>query len=395
MQHSPTFAAQVAMKFLSILYFILILLGSISCNNNTDNAKKPNKGKPFPYRPLTATESDGYIKAIEHMYDSLFGKSGFNGSILIAKNGKILFEKYQGYHNLSTKDTIAANTPFHLASVTKPFTAMAVLALYEQGKLELEDSLQRFFPAFPYQGVTVSQLLSHRSGLPNYVYFMSKDTAWNQHEKASNTDMLNYMIAKHPAPYAKPGKNFSYCNTNYALLALIVEKVTGLSFPTYMKDSVFTPLGMKDTYVFGVADTARYIPSYLNNGRAFDLAAIDCIYGDKNMYSTVRDIWQWEKAMYNNELISEATYQKAITPYSNERPSVHNYGLGWRLMILPDRKMVYHNGWWHGNNTVFTRAINDTATIIILGNKYNRGIYRGFGFSKIFHGHSPEADPED
>jgi CubicO group peptidase (beta-lactamase class C family) len=394
MHHSPTFAAMTTMSIRPIILSILTFC-FWGCQSPTEQKTTAFKGKPFAYRTLTASEIDQYGNAIIHMYDSVFGKSGFNGSILIAKNGQILFEQYQGYHNLATKDTIMSNSPFHLASVSKPITAMAILRLYEQGKLALEDSVQRFFPAFPYNGVTVKDLLSHRSGLPNYVYFMSKDTAWDQKKKATNTDMLNYMVAKKPAPYGKPGRNFSYCNTNYALLALIVEKITGSTFPTYLKDSVFAPLGMKNSFVFSVADSNRYVPSYLNNGRAFDLAAIDCIYGDKNIYSTVKDLWLWEQALYNQQLISEATYQKAVTPYSNERPSIHNYGLGWRLMLFPDRKIVYHNGWWHGNNSVFTRAVGDTATIIILGNKYNRGIYRGFGFSKIFHGHSPEAEPED
>jgi len=393
MNHSPTFAALFTMQ--SILSYIILslFLVMMGCSSSTQQTENHRQGIPFNFRKLSEKEASNYSAAIEKMYDSLFGKAGFNGSMIVAKNGIILFERYNGYHNLSTKDTLTANSPIHLASVSKPITAMAVLRLYEQGKLTLEDSVQRFFPQFPYPGITVKDLLTHRSGLPNYVYFMSKDTAWNQQQKASNKDMLDYMIAKRPALYGKPGRNFSYCNTNYALLALIIEKLSGLSFPKYMKDSIFTPLGMKNSFVFGVSDTAAYVPSYLHNGTPFDIASIDCIHGDKNIYSTPRDLLLFEKALYNQQIISNATYEKAITPYSNERLSIHNYGLGWRMMTFPDRKIIYHNGWWHGNNTVFTRAVNDTATIIILGNKYNRGIYRGFHFSRIFHGHEPEAEP--
>ncbi len=260
---------------------------------------------------------------------------------------------------------------------------MAILKLWEEKKLNLEDSVQVFFPEFPYHNITVRMMLNHRSGLPNYVYAMTKDPYWRR-RLANNNDMLQFLIEKKPTWYGYPNRAFNYCNTNYALLALIVEKVSGQSFPDYMKNNIFTPLGMANTYVFSTRDSANYKPSYQPNGRPYGIEPMDAIYGDKNVYSTVRDMFLWDQALYANRIVSAATYQEAITPTSFEKRGTHNYGMGWRLMLLPNSKIVYHNGWWHGNNNVFTRFIDDTATIIILGNKFNKAIYAGMKIGRAF-----------
>ena len=334
------------------------------------------------FRKLTNEEKVSYHNSVKNFYERVLEKSAFSGGILVAKNGEIVFEAYNGYANWRTKEPLTANTPMHIASVSKTLTGMAIVRLLQQGKLKLEDSLQQYFPAFPYHGITLHSLLTHRSGLPNYAYFM--DTAWNKKVKATNNDMLDFMIAKQPRIEASPNKSFHYCNTNFALLALVVEKVTSISFPTYMKYSVFIPLGMKNTFVFSVHDTANYTPSYTQSNTPFQLESLDCIYGDKNIYSTVQDLLLWDKAMYTNNFIQQPYLQKSFLPYSNERFSYHNYGLGWRLYIDGADTTVYHNGWWHGNNAVFARLIGDTATIITLGNKYNHIIYSTRKMASIF-----------
>lgn len=365
--------------------FITIISG---CTQQQVADKTTKLVQPTIFRALKNTEKSAYTAAVMHMYDSLLLKRGFNGGIIVAKNGEILFEEYRGYINLKTKDSINSSTPFHLASVSKTFTGMATMKLAELGKLKLSDSLQVYFPAFPYHGITIKMLLNHRSGLPNYVYAMAKDTAWRK-KLATNADMLQFLTTKPPPVYNYPNRSFNYCNTNYALLALIIEKVSGQPYPDYMKDNVFIPLGMKNTFVFSLRDTARYVPSYGHNNSTFGLEPLDCIYGDKNIYSTPKDLLLWDQSLYQNTFVTKATYEDATQPTSHERPGVHNYGAGWRLLLNPDAKVVYHNGWWHGNNTCFTRLVQDTATIIILGNKFNRNIYCGTKFSAIFNN---EAD---
>lgn len=377
-------------RHLSYILTLVIFLQSCSSNNTAVSKKR----KQLQLRKLTNQEKKNYHNKAEQFYNRNF-RNSFSGGILVAKNGEIIFEAYNGFSNLQTQERVHANTPIHLASVSKTFTGIAILKLWEEGKLKLEDSVQQYFPAFPYHSISIQQLLSHRSGLPNYLYFMEEDTAWSKKRIATNNDVLQFMIDKKPAAYASPNRVFHYCNTNYVLLALIVEKITQHRFPDYMKENFFMPLGMKNTFVFSINDTAKYVPSYNYNNAPFLLESLDCVYGDKNVYSTVRDMLLWDLALHDTSFISKAITTKAFTPYSNERPGKKNYGLGFRLFIDGNDTTVYHNGWWHGNNAVFTRLIKDTAVIITLGNKYNRGIYSSRQLAGIFSNQTVDQDLEE
>jgi CubicO group peptidase (beta-lactamase class C family) len=373
---------------LKAVIYILFLFVLISCRQNKDveNQEENLIERDNGFRKLSDSEREAYKATVAHMYDSILGRRNFNGGIIVAKNGEILLEEYKGYADLNTRDTITLNSAFHIASVSKTFTGIATLKLWEEKKLNLDDSVQTYLAGFPYQGITIRMLLNHRSGLPNYVYFMPEDTSWKRKGHiATNNDVLEFMNIHKPSIQSYPNRRFQYCNTNYVLLALIVEKITGQYFPEYMKSTIFDPLGMKNTFVFSIKDTANYKPSYNPNNTIFPLENFDCIYGDKNVYSTPRDLLKWDQALYTERVVKQSTFEEATQPTSNERPSIHNYGLGFRLMMMPnDYKIVYHNGWWHGNNAVFSRLIRDTATIIIIGNRYNRDIYKGFKLGLAF-----------
>jgi CubicO group peptidase (beta-lactamase class C family) len=373
--------------FLNIFFVFFFCLLSIRCSWITSGDKKNSNSflyaEDFSFDSLSPGQEATYRNAIYNFYDSNLASKGFNGAILVAKNGRVLFEEYKGYGNFMTQDTITEHTPFHLASISKTFTGMTVLKLWEEGKLSLDDSLQKYFPQLPYHGITIKMLLSHRSGLPNYLYFM--DTVWDKTKKATNGDVLNALIEHRPATHSSPGTHFEYCNTNFLLLSLIVEKITNQPFPEYMKQNVFEPLGMHDTYIFSIKDTANYIPTW-SVTQPFPMDQYDCTYGDKNVYSTVRDLFKWDQALYKHTFLKKSTLDMAFTPYSNEHPSMHNYGLGWRLFINNGDTVVYHNGKWHGTNTTFVRLIQDTATIIVLGNKLNGNIYHAREMESIFSG---------
>lgn len=392
---------------------ILLTFLFIACGSNPFSSKKgPGKiNKPVSFSSVSAREKDYYANAIAPLYQSLLLKSGFNGSILLAKNGEIVFEDYRGLINFKTKEPITPNSPFHIASVSKTMTAAVILKLMEEGKIYLEDGVEKYLSAFPYSNITIKDLLTHRSGLPKYDYFMNGTRTevtrvWNKRGRIvkkvrlirlypavagfpGNKELLQYMVANHPPIESSPNRKFNYCNTNYAMLALIIEKITNIPFPEYMQEHVFKPLGMSNTYVFSSKDTANYIPSYNYNNTPFKLEKLDCIYGDKNVYSTVRDLLLWDKALYMGSFISQETLNMAFQPYSNEFSGYKNYGLGWHLFIKPpDPTIVYHNGWWHGNNAVFKRLVADSATVIILGNKFNRNIWAAGKMSSVFTGHA-------
>jgi CubicO group peptidase (beta-lactamase class C family) len=245
----------------------------------------------------------------------------------------------------------------------------------QEGKLHLNDTLQHFFPELPYQGITVKMLLSHRSGLPNYLYYLDKG-GWDKKVFLTNEDVLQTLIRLKPPKSANPNVKFQYCNTNFVLLALIIEQVSGQSYPEYMKTNFFEPLQMENTYVCTVGDSLQSVQSFKMSGELWTKDYTDGPYGDKNIYSTPRDLLKWDQSLYNNTIINQTLLDSAFTPYSNERPSMHNYGLGWRLLLLHNgKKVIYHNGHWHGFNAAFARLTEENATIIILGNQYNNAIY--------------------
>lgn len=357
----------------------------ISCNSSSKDKKTEDDSlQYYPPTPqkLGKEEFRNYYRQLSSFLDTALLRQNFNGGILIAKDGEIIYEKYTGKTDLRKKDSITSSTAMHIASTSKTFTATAILRMVQEGKLSLDDSLQKFFPGFPYSRITVKMLLNHRSGLPNYLYFMSNNKwgiqpngKWN-HQYATNQNVLRMMYDKRPDPTGTPGARFNYSNTNYVLLAMIVEKISGISFPAYMRQKFFEPLQMKDTYVFTLKDTLTATPSFTNNGIYWDYDFLDATYGDKNVYTTPQDLLKWDQALYTDQLIEKPLLDSAFAPYSFEKPSIHNYGLGWRLQLLPNgKKVVYHFGKWHGSNAAFARLIDEKATIIILGNRFSKTIY--------------------
>lgn len=379
--------------------FIILFFFISSCSSNGVKAKPNSKDTSGYVAPdpatIPAARLERYKNEVENFYSNKLLRTGFNGAILVAKKGQIIFEDYHGYFNVQKKDSaLDKHSAFHIASVSKTFTAMATLKLVQMGKISLDDDIRKFFPKFPYPDVRVKDLLSHRSGLPNYLYFMDR-LGWDTKKHCTNEDVLTYLIKYKPAA-TKPNTHFTYCNTNYDLLGLIIEKASGESYADFLQQQFFTPLHMNDTYVWKIKDSATAMPSYDYRGRQEAFTFLDCGFGDKNIYSTPEDLLKWDQALYTNEILSKEMLEKAFTPYSNEKPGIRNYGYGWRMNVYPDgRKVIYHNGWWHGNNAVFIRMIQDSVTIIVLGNKYNRNIYLAKDMEKLFNGEASSPNDEE
>ena len=336
-------------------------------------------------------------QACQYWFDTVLKNSSFNGGMLVTKNGNIVFETYKGTAHLGQQDSINAGTVFHIASVSKTFTAMAVLKLWEQGRLNIDSSYQHYFSAFNYPGVTVRSLLNHRSGLPNYLYFMD-ELGWDKSKFITNRDVLDTLIVRKAdiKNIGAANARFNYCNTNYALLALLVEKISGQSFPHFMDSCFFKPLQMFHTFIYTPADSNRITPSYDWRGVEITTGFLDQVYGDKNVYSNVRDLSTWDRALSKTNILSAASLQQAYSPYSNERPGVKNYGLGWRMNVYgAGKKVIFHNGWWHGNNAVFIRLIPEDATIIVTGNRYSNAIYKAKQLINIFNDYQVEDETEE
>jgi CubicO group peptidase (beta-lactamase class C family) len=330
-------------------------------------------------------------KKIYRAFDSILVKNKFNGQILIAKDDNIILDSCIGLADLKDSSKIVSETQFHLASVSKTFTGMLCLKLYDEGKLDFDDFVTKYIPLFPYKKATIRQLLSHTSNLPDYSNFLTyekkeyvKRTNIDQIKSMSeielkyftNQDIIDYMIKYVPSIAPNPNEEFHYCNTNYVTLAIIIEKITNMNYPSAMKKYIFDKYGLKNTFVFNLNTLDKYIPSYKENSQEYGIEKFDLIYGDKNVYSTSRDLLLWDKVLKSNDFLKNETLRIAYEPKSKLTNENKTYGYGWRL-IFPkgEEKIIYHNGWWHGNNTAFVRLIKENAVIIILGNKYNNYIY--------------------
>jgi CubicO group peptidase (beta-lactamase class C family) len=366
---------------------ILLLVMFLSCGNSTTTNRQKTVLKEAKEEALSNLNKEE--KVIAYRLDTLFKQMNqlgtFNGSVLVAKAGKVLYQKSLGILNKSTNDVLTDSSMFQLASVSKVITATAVLILHERELIDLNKPFQFYFPDFPYEHVTVKQLLNHRSGLANYIYVLNSEI-YQPNYKMNNDEMYAYFITKNPKPYLKPNTRFNYCNTNYALLALLIEKVSHVPYSQFVRDELFKPLGMKNTATIKDIDLngKNITKPYDTKWKPVDLDASDYVLGDKSIYSTPYDLYLFSEAMYQNKIIKAETQALAYTAYSKEK-KLSNYGFGWRLKDVNDslKKEVYHNGWWHGYRSSFHRRLNDKLTVIILSNQLNRSAYQTYRVYQI------------
>ncbi len=276
-----------------------------------------------------------------------------------------------GRLNIQNRDTLGVESSFQLASVTKPITAIATLLLVDQGLIKLEDTIQTIFPDFPYKDISIQMLLSHRSGLPNYMYFA--DSLWLDREHSiSNRDVLNLMIEHHPQRYYPPDRRYNYSNTNYALLALIVEDVSDMAFNLFVKTRIFLPLEMHNSYVYNKGTTPldfNKVKGYSSGRRIADNTYLNGVVGDKGVYSSVIDLFKLDQALRNGTLVSKGLLSIAFEAQHKDLYDWDNYGLGWRIDAAdPENKVVYHTGWWKGFRSYFIRELGSNKTLIVLSN---------------------------
>lgn len=380
-------------KILQIL-FSLLVLSSCGNDNKTKTAATPTvedtlpKMKPLgPEKKISQAYKNSVIGRINHFYYKNWPNNSMNGSFLVARNGQIIFEKYNGYANKNEGTKITAETSVQIASVSKVLTATAVLKLVNAGKIDLDQKVNTILKTFPYEDCTIRMLLSHRTGMRNYAYFTDHDkSVWDRHNQLTNKDILDLLATKNIGLESKTGTRFSYCNTNYAMLALIIEKITGLSYKEAMSEMIFKPLGMTHTYVFDDdKDRKKIVPSYKGSGVEIGFDYLDNVYGDKNIFSTVRDLLKFDRARQSPDFLKPELLKQVYTGYSNERKGTKNYGLGIRMINWETGQNYYfHNGWWHGNTSSYITLVKEHVTIIALSNKMTRNTYAVRKLAPIF-----------
>lgn len=338
----------------------------------------------FLLLPLASAAQRNYPLLLDSFMQAEVSVNRFNGNVLVAKAGKILYQKAFGYENFEAKEPLDNNSVFSLASVSKQFTAMGILILEERRKLKLSDSLRHFFPELPYHNVTIQHLLTHTSGLPDYMEAMANN--WDHKKIASNKDVINLLATQKIPVNFRPGEKWEYSNTAYLLLASIIEKVSGLSYGAYMQENIFGPLGMTHSREYNTRRSLKEtIPNYAYEYVYSDslkkyvppdglpdldfVIYLDGIQGDGTISSTTSDLFKWDRAIKNHSLLSGATQKKMLAPQSvMDTASKRHYGYGVMLGRNEIGDYAMHGGGWPGTHTMLLRYIKDDITIIVLSN---------------------------
>ena len=363
------------MKYNFIILVISILFLK-SCDNSNDVNYKITKNVDHSTtieKSIELLKTDARQNKIDDYFSRKYKRKQFNGNILFAENGKIISHKSYGYANLKTKEKLTENHSFQLASVSKPFTSVSILQLIENGQINLNDTLQKFFPNFPYEGITIHQLLCHRSGLSQYTHFCdAPDSIWPDKSKTiNNQDVIDIISKINPLINYPPDRRYYYCNTNYLLLASIVKKISGIEFKQYLKENIFSPIDMNNSIVYdrtNFNDLIMPTQGY-ENRTPWEDVYLNGVVGDKGVYSTTMDLLKFDRALEKNLLINDSLKKLAFSKKNKDYNRNKNYGYGFRLKEHNKYgKIVYHTGWWKGYRSYYIKVLKNDQTIIILNN---------------------------
>lgn len=365
---------------------MILLMILVSCTSKNDRKQYtvteveswPDVNVELIFKDLDKPTLEKKAAQIDKTFQNLKKKTTFNGTVLYAEKGRVVLAKSYGVSDLrERKGDLNVDDVFQLSSVSKMFTAEAIMILKSRQLIDYDVDIKTYIPEFPYDGITTRMLLTHRSGLSRYETLA--DNNWPDKKKPfTNDDMIDYYVKYKPNSYFKPDNGFHYCNVNYALLASIVERVSGKSFVDFMREDVFDPIGMRDSYIYDMpTDTmvSLYLPHCVQGyyvGRRRPRQAqneyLNGVKGDKIMFSNVEDMYRFKIAIDYGLLVPDSIQDEAFKPgspkYSKRKD---NYGFGWRI----SRKYpncYYHYGWWKGYRSFFMFDKTNDRTIIVLTN---------------------------
>ncbi len=345
---------------------------------------------PFAATAQTNTSLfDVYMQGQANLY-------GFSGNVLVSKNGNVVYKKSFGYSDFNNKKALDDNSVFDCGSIAKEFTAVGILLLKDKGKISYSDTLRKFFPELPYLNVTIQQLLTHTSGMPDGFGLVAE---YFDHKKiATNEDLIRLLETEKPAPLFKPGENLMYSGTAFNLLASIIEKISGQSYKTYMNEQVFKPLGMTHTQVANGPRSAEDIPgyaygyTYLDSLKKFVRADgqqtgwttyLAGITGEGMIITTMGDLLKWDRALKNHSLLIATTQNEMLSPQSKRVFPTVSFGYGMVVGKNDNGNYIFHNGYFPGYVCMHIRYTNDDLTVIVLSNNESRSDFIADGLAAI------------
>lgn len=294
-----------------------------------------------------------------------FHKRGeFNGVLLMAKDGKVIENIALGSGNFGTKKTLTTDTPFYIASLSKPFTATAIILLQQKGLLSYDDKASKYINELPVyaKDVTIKELLTHTSGIPDYEPVLSNT-------KGLTNPMVLEWLKQQKGLKFPSGRKFAYSNSGYIILSLVIEKISDQSYSSFLKEHIFIPTGMKNTQVYdqSMPTIKNRALGYTQKKQPDDYSLLTT--GDGGIYSTTEDLYQFDQALRNFSLINKDNTLLMYTPFTLSNGTTSNYGFGWYIEESSTGKKVWHTGGLNGFRTLFWRDIQHNKTIIALTNQ--------------------------
>src|SRR5579859_154655 len=308
-------------------------------------------------------------KEIGNLISTLHERGQFNGVILVAEQGDIIYRKAFGNANFPTGASFTPETPSDIGSVTKQFTAMAIMIIAEQRKVNYDDLVSKYIPEFsgsPHVSkITLRHLLTHTSGIPDYGDLGIDDSS------RLNEKRLIAAILEREELLSKPGRRYRYSNPGYSLLGIVVHRVSGKAFGDFLEQEIFRPVGMSNTFVYDNPRKRKPLAAagYDQFGQVDD-GGPTAIPGDGGIYSTVDDLFRWDQALYTDKLVRQSTLSAAFTPGKVEEGS-STYGFGWNVAGDGGDKYVWHTGSHAGFRAFIERRLSERITVIMLTNQGN------------------------
>ncbi len=332
-------------------------------------------GAPFSVRANNMNRNPALQNAVQ--IDAIVHQAGYDRpdtpgmSVIVIRDGKVLFKRAYGLADVEAGTPNTTGTTFRLASISKQFTAMAILMLMERGRLRLDSHLSDFFPDFPEYGreITIRHLLTHTAGLPDYVALIPG----GQKEQLNDQDAL-HLLEQQKSGSFPPGTRFEYSNSGYVLLGLIVARASGEPFARFLQKNIFQPLQMSHTAVLerGQSNVKARAFGYSPKGDSFertDQSVTSATQGDGCIYSSVEDMYRWDQALYTSKLVRKNTLKMAFTPAKFGDRQTSDYGFGWFINYVRGFRQVWHGGGTLGFRSQIVRMPDQKFTVIVLTNR--------------------------
>ena len=382
------------------IVLLLIVIAIVGISNHS--RKKSKLPLIDPISVSSSATMEEKLRSIDRWLLALSKKKRFNGAILISKDNKPDLMKTYGYQDFKREKLLTHQSSFRLGSVSKQFTAMALMILNNQGKLKYDDSVQKYLPSFPYSDVSILHLLTHTSGIADYMNLALKEyfSLFTKIGFYMNQSMVNLFYNGEPSEYKDhytiltsndvlnmigkyrerrlflAGEKYVYSNTGYVILSLVVEAVSGQTFESFLDKEIFVPLNMENSSFWNLFTKQGKLSNRVqgtNGKRLNDYSWMDGVSGDGSVFLSIEDFLKWDRALKNHTLIPRSKFDKALVPFVSSKGDTTFYGFGWSLS--KQGTSISHGGSWLGAVTYIYRKLDTDAMFVLLESSTSKYSY--------------------